>query len=68
MDSAIGETAGDVYRFLEQNGAATVSGLRKGTGHKESAIHQAIGWLARENKVVRDTAGRATRWTLAGRA
>jgi len=66
MDNAgIGLAAGDVYRFLASNGAATVAELTRATGHKEATIHEAIGWLAREDKVVGAPSGRTTRWALA---
>jgi len=64
MDVEIGTVAGDVYRFLHANGPATVSQLKKATGHKEAFINLAIGWLAREDKVAREASGRTTRWSL----
>ena len=65
MDGEIGLTAGEVYRVLEVNGPASAAQLKKATGCKDKAIHQAIGWLAREDKVVRLTRGRTVRWALA---
>ena len=65
MDVQIGETAGEVYRFLEANGPCSVSRLKKGTHQKDAAIHQALGWLAREDKVIREANGRTVVWTLA---
>ena len=65
MDLEIGSAAGDVYRCLESNGSATLSAIKKATGHKESTVAMALGWLAREDKVVRDAKGRSVRWVLA---
>ena len=65
MDVEIGVTAGEVYRVLEANGPASAAQLKKATGCKDKTIHQAIGWLAREDKVVRLTRGRTVRWSLA---
>jgi hypothetical protein len=65
MDVEIGMAAGDVYRFIEANGPATVTRLKKGTGHKDAVVCQALGWLAREDKVVREVNGRSVTWTLA---
>jgi len=67
MDAEMGTAAGDIYRFLETHGPATISQLKRGTGHKDAVVNQAIGWLAREDKVVREAEGRAVRWSL-GRA
>jgi hypothetical protein len=64
MDVEIGTAAGDVYRFLEVNGPSSAAKLRKGTGHKDTTVHQALGWLAREDKIVRETSGRSVVWTL----
>lgn len=66
MNSAdIGTTAGDVYRFLASNGSATVADLKRATGHGQATVHQAIGWLAREDKIISTRSGRTTRWTIA---
>jgi len=65
MDTEIGNAAGDVYQCLEANGPATISAIKKATGLKDTAVASAIGWLARESKVTRQTEGRLTRWTLA---
>ena len=65
MDGSIGEAAGDVYRFIEISGPVSVAQLRKATGHKESTVNLALGWLAREEKVVREPRGRTVRWDIA---
>jgi len=64
MQVEIGQAAGDIYRFLEANGPATVSELKKATGCKDTLIYQALGWLAREEKVAQEAAGRTVRWHL----
>lgn len=65
MDLEIGTAAGDVYRYLASNGPATISALKKATGHRDMTVALAVGWLAREEKVARETDGRVTRWVLA---
>ena len=65
MDLGISTTAGDVYRCLESNGPASVTAIKKATGHKDATVAMAIGWLAREDKVVRNSSGRSTKWVLA---
>jgi len=64
MDLEIGTAAGDVYGYLACNGAASMSALKKATGHKDTTVALAIGWLAREEKVAREVEGRVTRWVL----
>ncbi len=65
MDVEIGTAAGEVYHFLDTHGPSTVGNLRKGTGQKDTIIYEALGWLAREEKVARETRGKTTRWMLA---
>ncbi len=65
MDVEIGTAAGEVFRFLEANGPATATQLKKAIGERDAAIHQAIGWLAREDKVIRIQSGKSVRWTVA---
>jgi len=65
MDAEIGLAAGDVYRYLEAHGASNMSQLKKGTGRKDVLLNQAIGWLAREDKVARQADGKAVRWGIA---
>jgi len=51
MISKIGETAGKVWEFLEENGEASLTQLKKGVKADPNLILQAIGWLAREDKL-----------------
>jgi hypothetical protein len=48
---AIGETAGTVWRTLEANGPMSVAKLLKAVGGNKDLVQQAIGWLAREDKI-----------------
>ncbi len=48
----IGTTAGQVWAFLTDNGKVSLSALEKGVGASRSLVDMAIGWLAREGKVV----------------
>jgi len=47
----IGETAGKIWGFLEENGEASLTQIKKGVKEDPNLILQAIGWLAREDKV-----------------
>ena len=51
MTNAIGETAGKVWKFLDQKGEATLNQMKKGIKADPNLILQAIGWLAREDKL-----------------
>ena len=64
MDAEIGFAAGDVFRFIEANGPSTITRIRQGTGHSTALVNQAIGWLARENKIARSVKGKTVRWSL----
>ena len=47
----IGETAGKIYKALENKGEMTLAKLLKDVGSDEALFNQAIGWLARENNI-----------------
>ena len=50
----IGETAGTVWRVLEENGAMSTAKLVKEVGAPRDLLMQALGWLAREDKITID--------------
>ncbi len=47
----IGEAAGAVWRALSDNGPMSMAKLVKAIGGPRDLVMQAIGWLAREDKV-----------------
>lgn len=47
----IGETAGDVWRTLATKGPQSYAQLVKATGASRDLVMQAVGWLAREDKL-----------------
>jgi hypothetical protein len=51
MIQSIGDTAGKVWEFLNEKGEANIIQLMKGVEADASLILQAIGWLAREDKL-----------------
>jgi hypothetical protein len=53
MIQSIGDTAGKVWNFLNENGKGetNLSQLKKGVNADPNLILQAIGWLAREDKL-----------------
>lgn len=63
--TAIGFAAGDIYEFLAENGETAITRLTKEIDHPNRRIDQALGWLARENKVQFTQVKRSTRVDLA---
>ncbi len=51
MKDKIIDAAGKAWRFLGQNGQTNVSQLTKALKEKEEVVLQALGWLAREDKI-----------------
>jgi predicted ArsR family transcriptional regulator len=47
----IGETAGLVWRALSENGPLSLAKLAKEVDVPKELVLQAIGWLAREDKI-----------------
>jgi hypothetical protein len=51
MKEKVIEAAGKAWRFLGQNGQTNVSQLAKSLKEKDEVVLQALGWLAREDKI-----------------
>jgi hypothetical protein len=49
--ASIGEMAGMVWCALSENGTMTIAKLIKATGEPRDNVMQALGWLAREDKI-----------------
>ena len=64
MTHPIGETAGKVWRFLDGKGEATLNQMKKGIKADPNLILQAIGWLAREDKLIIGKKGRFLTYSL----
>jgi hypothetical protein len=47
----IGQASGDVYRYLHDHGQVSVTQLRKELPLGRGRVDQALGWLAREDKI-----------------
>jgi len=58
MVHEIGETAGDIWRTLDEEGPLRLSTLKKQMKVSDALFFMAIGWLARENKVNFEAEGR----------
>ncbi len=51
MEHEIGEAAGQIWRWLEENGETAVTRLRQETKLSDQLLHMGLGWLAREGKI-----------------
>jgi hypothetical protein len=60
----IGHVAGEVWGALTRNGALTVAAIKKEVKAPGDVVAAAIGWLAREEKLNFDTAGRVVKISL----
>lgn len=64
MIHQIGEIAGKVWMFLKQNGESNLNQLKKGIKADPNVTLQAIGWLAREDKLRIEKTGRFVTYAL----
>ena len=58
MTDVIGELAGRVWQYLDENGESSVNKIMTETGLGKNEVQRAIGWLAREGKLSILTKGR----------
>lgn len=54
----IGEAAGLVWHYLDEEGPTLLTRLVKRAGPPRDLVMQALGWLAREDKLVFEQSGR----------
>jgi len=52
MADSIGTAAGVVWKYLDTNGASSVTKITKDTSLDAKATQRAIGWLANEDKLI----------------
>ena len=55
----IGDTAGAVWNVLAEDGPLSMAKLVKAVGEPRDTVMQALGWLARENKISIEEEGRS---------
>lgn len=58
MNEEIGNIAGKIWAFLNENGPSSVNKITTDTGLSRNEVHRAIGWLAREEKISFEEKGR----------
>ncbi|MEW5820262.1 MAG: winged helix-turn-helix domain-containing protein [Cyanobacteriota bacterium] len=64
MISDIGKTAGEIYRYLDNEGEVTLSTLKKNLNLKGDLVPLSLGWLAREGKLEITKKGSSTKISL----
>jgi len=64
FNEQIGETAGNIWHTLEEEGPLRLSALKKQLKSADPILHMALGWLAREDKVEITPDGRSFRVSL----
>ena len=65
MKDQIGKTAGAIWEVLRSNDRVALSQLPRAVKERESVAYQALGWLAREDKIIYETQGKKTYVALA---
>lgn len=51
MKEKVGETAGKIWKFLDKKGEVNIDQLPRNLKEKSAIVYQAVGWLAREDKI-----------------
>ena len=57
MKRKIGETAGEVWEVLKKKGKVNIAQLPRALKEKSVIVYQALGWLAREDKIIYHKSG-----------
>ena len=52
MFHAIGQTAGEIWKLLKEEGPMSPAAIVRRTKQPQAMVNMGIGWLAREDKVV----------------
>lgn len=64
MKNKIGTVAGEIWQFLDKNGASSITKIATGTGASKNDIQRAIGWLCKEDKLIINQKGRTETLSL----
>ncbi len=60
----IGLAAGKIWQYLEKNGACSVTKVTTETELGKNDVQRAIGWLAKEDKIIIEMKGRTETLSL----
>jgi len=64
MQNTIGDAAGKIWQYLDQNGSASVTKITYETGINKNDVQRAIGWLLKEDKLSIEAVGRTETLSL----
>ena len=64
MKTEIGEVAGEIWKVLGEKGKATIIQLPRIISAKTHIVYQALGWLAREDKITYTSTNKTTTISL----
>ena len=64
MITKIGETAGKIWQFLNENPASSLEQINKHLKIELSVFCMALGWLAREDKIAFEGQGKELKVSL----
>ena len=64
MLNTIGDAAGKIWVYLNQNGSASVTKITTETGINKNDVQRAIGWLLKEDKLSIEVIGRTETLSL----
>ncbi|MEQ1530174.1 MAG: winged helix-turn-helix domain-containing protein [Methylococcales bacterium] len=64
MNEIIGDAAGKIWHYLDQNGSASVTKITTETGINKNDVQRAIGWLLKEDKLAIEANGRTETLSL----
>ena len=64
MQNKIDDAAGQVWRYLDKNGSASVTKITNETGLNKNDLQRAIGWLLKEDKLIFEMVGRTETLSL----
>ncbi len=64
MSDIVGNAAGEIWNYLNKNGATSVAKLSRETKIDEKNFQRGIGWLAQEGKVSIEIINRAETLSL----
>jgi hypothetical protein len=58
MSNIIGDAAGKIWTYLDKNGPSSVTKITNETEINKNDVQRAIGWLAKEDKLIIEAKGR----------
>ncbi len=64
MKESIGDTAGKIWSYLDENGESSITALKKNLELRPDQATMAIGWLAREDKLRFVTKGKSVKISI----